>query len=418
MNLKKSLLAFASLLVFASSAQTKVAWQEQTQVTVLNDGSIVSTSDASYASHAYSFDDISGYENGYFEFTVNNCYGFVGLSSIPAGGGFDKLDFGFQFWQSNTLYIVEKNVKKGTESTWAKGDVLKIMVNNKVVTYYKNGNLLYTSLTSTKQEESLYADFAFGGKNTGFDKPVIKAELANPFWLEKNYVSESSDGSIISVTDNGYGSHAYSAISIPGNKDGYFEFTVNNCYGMIGLSNSPMGGGYNGIQYGFQLWSGNELKMIENGSNVGSSSTWAKGDVLRIQKVDRKVGYYKNGNLLYTSKIEWEAEKNYSADFAFGGNNTGFNTPKMVITDLVGIEEEVLHEKNNLFYPNPVVNQLTILEASEGNIEIYDISGTLVKSIQKTEGVATFDLNFPNGAYHIRFVGKNKKINSHMVVVE
>ncbi|MFN8437650.1 MAG: T9SS type A sorting domain-containing protein [Cytophagales bacterium] len=421
--INKLFLVIAFLMCEIAHAQS--FWQKKVAVTEQADGSIVSTSSASYASSAYSIDSIPGTQNGYFEFTVNNLYGMVGLTSDPVGGGYATIDYCFQLWASTTLNIMEnsKTVWTGTAGSWSKGDVLKITKTDNVIRYFKNNVLLYTSSVLANPSSNYFADFAFGGANTGFDKPVIVPGRTTPvvtksFWQKKVEVTEQANGSIVSTSSASYASSAYSIDSIPGTQNGYFEFTVNNLYGMVGLTSDPVGGGYATIDYCFQLWASTTLNIMENSKTVwtGTAGSWSKGDVLKITKTDNVIRYYKNNVLLYTSSLLTSPSSNYFADFAFGGANTGFDKPVLstntIITDIN--DSELSNE--SLIYPNPTNHSFNIANDYEGTVEIVNVSGEIVKTINKKKGNLSENLNLSSGVYLVNFINNYGKRSSKLIV--
>lgn len=315
-------------------------WKQKVGVTEATNGNIICFSMADFAGHAHSIRSIPQFTDGYFQFTVNNCIGLVGISSIPEATSDTQIDHAFHFKENNTLDILENGFIQweGTpNNSWMKGDVMRIEIKGSSLKYYKNGILLHTSTRYLLSD--LFANFLIGGYNTGFDDPVLfVAPPVDPplgFWTEKVSVTESPDGSINGTSNDDYASHAYSVASIPEGRDGYFQFTVNNCYGMIGLTSDPIGGGYKQIDYAFQLWARNAVNIMENSVTKleGADGSWSKGDVLKIERVGTSIKYYRNGNLLYTSATG--ASNALYADFAFGGANTGFDTPILNIYPLV-----------------------------------------------------------------------------------
>ena len=241
---------------------------------------------------------------------------------------------------------------------------------------------------------------------------------AQSFWQKKVAVTEQADGSIVSTSSASYASSAYSIDSIPGTQNGYFEFTVNNLYGMVGLTSDPVGGGYATIDYCFQLWASTTLNIMENSKTVwtGTAGSWSKGDVLKITKTDNVIRYYKNNVLLYTSSLLTSPSSNYFADFAFGGANTGFDKPVLstntIITDIN--DSELSNE--SLIYPNPTNHSFNIANDYEGTVEIVNVSGEIVKTINKKKGNLSVNLNLSSGVYLVNFINNYGKRSSKLIV--
>ncbi len=250
---------------------------------------------------------------------------------------------------------------------------------------------------------------------------VFSLHLANAqtqvAWQKKINVLEGVDGSIVATSDDSYAASGYSVEAIPAGNNGYFEFTVNNMYGMVGISDQPNSIGYEYINFAFQLWSGASLNIIENGDTKATVGTWKKGDMLRIQKKGNVVTYYQNDVLVYTSQTPADMNAFY-ADFSFGGSGTGFDAPQLGIGDFPTSLEEGTKESAVVFYPNPAHDVLHISSPSEGVTEIYTVEGALVKTSKKESGIGSVELQMPVGLYQVRFIPNGTPIVTHTMVVK
>lgn len=85
--------------------------------------------------------------NGFVEFTTRetNKSKALGLSNGNTNNDLDDIDFGVLLGSASTGEIRENGVKKSTSFTYVAGDVFRIEVTANVVTYRKNGTLLFTS---------------------------------------------------------------------------------------------------------------------------------------------------------------------------------------------------------------------------------------------------------------------------------
>lgn len=392
-------------------------WQGKNAIIEFQNGSVASTSGVAYAAHAYSVDSIPSLKNGYFEFIVNNCKGNIGLNSNPRNGGQEQIEYAFQLKDSNRLNIVEKGITVADAELFTTGDVLKILKYNNTISYLKNGTVLYTSTVKTNASSSYYADFAIGGVDSGFDRPWLWIDGIghDEFWQEKTEITELGDASVISLSNEVGASHAYSLKSIPGNRKGYFEFTVNNCFGIVGLSSTPQGGGHAQIDYAFQLSDANELYVIENGVVKTKLDKWSKGDVLRIYKEENSIDYYINGALKHKSTTPSNPEAYYSADFSFEGINTGFDNPVLWV-DLVSSVADIQSSSDIICYPNPATDHITVGNQFEGQIHIYDTRGLLLNTFNKSLGTTSYNLGLPTGMYRLVFENEHKKINKTLII--
>ncbi len=92
--------------------------------------------------------------SGYAQFSVvaESGYAMFGLSSDDSDLSYADVDYGiYTYAGGGTLWIYEKGVSRGPFGAYGVGDQLKIEVAAGVVTYYRNGDLLYTSTVPALQ---------------------------------------------------------------------------------------------------------------------------------------------------------------------------------------------------------------------------------------------------------------------------
>ncbi|HEY4208666.1 MAG TPA: hypothetical protein VGM31_17690, partial [Puia sp.] len=94
---------------------------------------------------SYSWNTVSN--NGYFQFTATetNKTRAVGLSASYTAVDYTGIQYCFYLNASGSLQVYESGAGRGTFGAYNTGDVLKITVENNLVKYYQNGNLLYIS---------------------------------------------------------------------------------------------------------------------------------------------------------------------------------------------------------------------------------------------------------------------------------
>jgi len=88
--------------------------------------------------------------NGYFQFTATetNRYRMAGLSTNDINTSYTTIQYAFYLVNNGTLQIYENGGNRGNFGTYATGDVFRIAVESNVIKYYKNGTLLYVSVTA------------------------------------------------------------------------------------------------------------------------------------------------------------------------------------------------------------------------------------------------------------------------------
>lgn len=412
--MKIKLLYLSTIVVLStlfSNAQEQVIWQDTVGITIDNYGSVTGRDVGSYGSYAYSIQSIKGFQDGYFEFINQNVYGMVGLSSSPIGGGYQKIDYALQLRRGDVA-VVENGTQKGVKSTSKAGDKFKIEIKGDSVFYYKNGTIIYNSQNLRDSEKEYHADFAFGGKGYRFEYPIMKT--GGDFWVDTTNVSVGNDGSITGTSNASYASHAYSKQSIKGSQDGYFEFTNTSVKGLIGLSSSPIGGGFNEIDYALQVWFSNELNIVENGSQTGYSTTWTSGDKFKIEIKGDSVFYHQNDVIIYKSKKLRDSQKEYHADFAFGGIGATFNSPVINVTSIITSLFTKTTSNQYFIFPNPSSGVINIPNL-KGEVEILSTNGNVLMTTNFTEELHLDHLE--NGVYFIKIKSDDDFVETHRIVI-
>lgn len=85
-------------------------------------------------------------------------------------------------------------------------------------------------------------------------------------------------------------------------------------------------------------------------------------------------------------------------------------------SDIISIKNESITNNQIQLYPNPMVNNLTI-ENGEGNINIYTVSGKLVRQLKIQQSQQQIDVsNFLKGIYWIKISKENGESTTHKVV--
>ena len=96
---------------------------------------------------------------------------FVGLGHDSSASTSYVIDYAFSFWQSGAFEIRENNVYR-TEGTYSASDTFRVAVNGTVVSYYKNGALIYTSTVPVTAP--LFADSSMNTIGAAISAAVVK----------------------------------------------------------------------------------------------------------------------------------------------------------------------------------------------------------------------------------------------------
>jgi hypothetical protein len=127
----------------------QVSWQSSTLANQQASGNSLTKAPVNgWNGGAASFNTVSNY--GYFQFTASETTTsrMAGLSTSYTGAGYIPIQYAFYLVNTGALQIYESGNGRGTFGTYSTGDILKIAVENNVVKYYQNGNLLYISGTT------------------------------------------------------------------------------------------------------------------------------------------------------------------------------------------------------------------------------------------------------------------------------
>ncbi|NVB37518.1 peptidoglycan DD-metalloendopeptidase family protein [Pseudenhygromyxa sp. WMMC2535] len=120
----------------------------------------------------------------------------------------------------------------------------------------------------------------------------------------ENVVNAEVDGSTLTRSEGtGWTAGASSVQEIAQDKDGFVEFTAaqNDSALMAGLSFSDSNQGYPDIDFAFYLRQDGDLQIYEDGSPKGNFGEYEKDDIFRIEVVEGKVRYRKNGLVIHSS---------------------------------------------------------------------------------------------------------------------
>jgi hypothetical protein len=231
-----------------------------------------------------------------------------GLSHGDTDGSYADIDYAIytQPQPTQLVTVYENGVNKGTFGPYAVGDRLQVSVEGAVVTYRRNGLLLYTSPSvptyPLNVDVSLYAGRIEGARLTGSlsSAPVIEASVA---WTNPVNVTDSG-GILQRPTGYGWDAGAVSMQTLTG--DGYVEYPVSSLsdYVMFGLGTGDSNQGYADIEYATYAYPGTgQLLVYEGGVYRAAGGSYAVGDKLRVAVEGGVVKFRKNGVLVYSSMV-------------------------------------------------------------------------------------------------------------------
>jgi hypothetical protein len=145
-------------------ANEDVVWKSGANVSIATNNLTKNAGGSNW--NAGAFSTAAVYNNGYIETVANelNTARMIGLSNTNPDANFNSILFALYLRSDATLEVYESGNNRGNYGAYSTGDTLRVKVEKKRVTYYKNSTLLYVSnLTPTLP---LYGDnsiFTVGG---------------------------------------------------------------------------------------------------------------------------------------------------------------------------------------------------------------------------------------------------------------
>jgi hypothetical protein len=239
---------------------------------------------------------------------------FVGLGSNTTADTSLAIDYAFSFWPTGTWEVREKNVYK-TEGSFSAADQFKVAIDGAAVKYYKNGALVYTSQVPVTTPLVVDASLAtVGASVTNLTVPTAPTPAPAPapaptaptsnnvVWT--SLVKTQAAGSTLEKMTGCAGCFDAGAVSQQQiGTTGSVSFTVAVGHRQfVGLGRDTTASTSYSIDYAFSFWEGGSFEIRE--SNVyRTEGSYTATDVFTIAVEAGTVKYYKNGALVYTSKV-------------------------------------------------------------------------------------------------------------------
>jgi hypothetical protein len=244
--------------------------------------------------------------NGSVSFSVAAGYRLiVGLGSDMSASTSYAIDYAFSFWPNGTWEIREKSVYK-KEGPYSAADQFRIVVENTVVKYYRNGALVYTSLAPATAP--LVMDTSLSTIGATVQNLTVAAPAPPPpgatglVW--SSLVKTSADGTTLQKS-SGCGS-CFDAGAVSQQQigaTGSVSFTVSAGHRQIvGLGRDQTASTSYAIDYAFSFWPGGTWEIRES-SVYRKEGSYLPTDIFTVAVADGVATYYKNAVLVYTSKV-------------------------------------------------------------------------------------------------------------------
>lgn len=283
----------------ADYALSAVTWTSVVGVTATDNAIQRTAASSGWNAGAVSNETLAG--NGYVEFSTAeaNTAKMAGLSNGNTDQGYQDIDFAFYLTNQGTVNIYEGGAYRGAYGSYVAGDLFRVEVNDGVVRYLRNGQVLavssQTPVSPLLVDTSVYSTSA---TLTG----VVVADIT--FWQNAVGVTQGAS-SLTKTAATGWGNSGASTMTTVPVSGGYVEFSTaeNNTAKFAGLSSADPDLQYSTIGYALYLRNDGVLGIYEQGASRGSFGTYVAGDVFRVLVTNGTVTYLRNGVSLYTSGV-------------------------------------------------------------------------------------------------------------------
>ncbi len=392
----------------------------------------------------------------------------VGLSEVNDNAHYNTIDHALYTRYDNKLYVWENGIPANSNSVLGSFDetsTLKISVENRVVKYFVDNTLIYTSPNLITINGKIMVDFSMysigseiknleihTGCNTDSDNDGVDDSVDVCPGFDDN-IDTDNDG-IPDGCDSDC-STSYNIIdqtSININNLTISKTTGNQAWGtsggatnikltdgdfityqaltdksvMVGLSEVNDDAHYNTIDYAIYNRFDSKLYVWENGIPANSNSILASFEPDSYMKIlfkNNTIKYFVDNLLFYTSTISTPNNTELLVDFSLyhiGAEikNLTLHKCNYTPTPTTSLKAEKVFEVKKPFYVFPSVASNTLSSSISGDITIKDISGKTVKTLKNVKKNTEFSINkLTQGMYFI-FLNNNFKIYSSKFLKE
>jgi len=280
-----------------SSAIIPVTWTDVVGASAAGNDLTKTAPETAWNAGAVSVETLSN--DGFVQFTTDEATTFkmAGLSSGNEGQGQADVDFAIRLSDTGRVAIFEGGINRAAVGTYAAGDVFRVQVLGGVVTYWRNGSLLYTSAGTPSFP--LLVDTSLFTPGATIRDAAVQSLL---FW--ENVVGAQAIGDDLSKTGiaTAWDAGATSIASIPAG-DGYIEFGAADTTTMkaAGLSNGNGNQSRGDIDFAISLDAAGGVSVFEGGTLRGHFGSYTASDLFQIQVESGVVTYFKNRQSFFTS---------------------------------------------------------------------------------------------------------------------
>jgi hypothetical protein len=321
-NVKGGVDIFSSQFDFTGKVLKTTTYQSKPQqILIKNQFNILPYGDGyKSAPHVTSWDarfssinELGANEDGWMETRIDEVESlrYFGLSNNDIDGNSDQLFKVYLKRNEIGVYVAGDTYQALTNLDV--GDLVKVQRVNGVVSVLLNNELIHTF--STTNQQLLYMDVLMKdnatlmGLKTSFKIPALAAsEEKKVYWINLENMTVQEDGTLLKTgTDSWNNNNAASLNVLPAYKNGSFAFTANenNKHIAAGLSDKDLGTGYGDIKYAFHLRADGKIAIRESGNYKGTYGAYNAGDRFEVVRLENKIHYYHNDQLLDTGAVRY-----------------------------------------------------------------------------------------------------------------
>ncbi len=231
----------------------------------------------------------------------------IGISDGEGEIGFEEIDFGYFFSDTEALYLLENGRVIGQYGEVFPGDELKIIRVGESIDYTHNGRSIKRSLGEVSSEYMIGVWIHDSGTQISdiFSSAAAGFDLE---WNENNGIlyDELTGGFSREASASGDWASGLLKNSIPVGKEGSMDFTVSSeheiAVGYLNSDNQSID--VSEILYGFYFYEGSVF-ILENGRWIGDYGNYTIGDHFGISKRENEIIYFWNSEPVKTSSFEY-----------------------------------------------------------------------------------------------------------------
>jgi hypothetical protein len=282
-----------------TAALTPVTWTDVVGVSAAGNDLTKTGPENSFNAGAVSVESLSG--DGFVEFTTGEATTAkaCGLANGNGDPLLSDIDYAIRLNANGRASIAEGGTTRAAVGSYVAGDVFRVQALNEVVTYYRNGALLYTS--ELAPSFPLDVDTSLKTPGATIQDVVIDSLV---FWGDVANADTIANDLVKTAPEDSYNAGAVSVATIPSG-DGYVRFRPGDdmTTKAAGLGTANDNTSRRDIEHAFAFSAAGGVSIVESGVVRLHAGTYEADDTFAVQVVGGVVTYWIDGVLVYTSTV-------------------------------------------------------------------------------------------------------------------